>query len=392
MSPFDERHKQAVDLLIQGNLAGAVARYEAYLVAVPADPAAWLELGMAYSALARHSDAVVALTRAVDLAPVDVNRRLALSQALAQVGKLDGAFVQLVEAERLTPMDTRVCKEMGILYYQQRRYDLAVKTLERRVATHPEDARAHYALGLAHEARHDMGAAVVSYRAAVKADARFTAAHRTLADALASLGEHEEAIAVLGVVLQVDPTDAQVAKNREILMRALAEMRQRRLLGKGRAALEASELFAAGGLRPKGAAASNGTALTQRYAAPLIELSATFTDQAITSLFLGFTDPDRAARAEDDTFKVTVIARDGGRTPVNFAVAATLTFLREALGCPMTQTSVLYGQLLSARDVNAAVTWSGAELTFDSILHPDRPTDRWHGIKVSLVSGPSGLC
>ena len=88
-------------------------------------------------------------------------------------------------------------------------------------------------------------------------------------------------------------------------------------------------------------------ARTVRYTAPLVELYATFDDaRAIASLLLVLTDPDRAARAEGDAFKVTVIADDGRRAPASLATAVTLTFLREALGCPMTQASALYARLL----------------------------------------------
>jgi hypothetical protein len=121
--------------------------------------------------------------------------------------------------------------------------------------------------------------------------------------------------------------------------------------------------------------------LTLRYLAPLVEVWATLDEEhAIASLILVLTDPDRAARAEDDTFKVTVVAKDGRREPANFATAITLTFLREALGCPMTQASELYARLLGGE---ASVEWGGATLAFDSVPRPDKPSERRHGVRVS---------
>jgi hypothetical protein len=122
-----------------------------------------------------------------------------------------------------------------------------------------------------------------------------------------------------------------------------------------------------------------------RYTAPLVEVHATFDEaQALTSILLILTDPDRAARAEDDVFKVTVLAEDGRRAPANFATAITLTFLREALGCPMTQASTLYARLLGGE---TAVEWGGAALSFDSVPRADKPSEPRHGIRVGKKSG-----
>src|SRR5262249_33600147 len=151
----------------------------------------------------------------------------------------------------------------------------------------------------------------------------------------------------------------KAAHNRDVLRSALDEMKKHRLLGKGQKELEASALLSEGAFRRKGPVGEGEAALTVRYTAPLVEVYATFDEahpitmgetpnpppRAIASLLLVLTDPDRAARAEDDVFKVTVITEDGRRAPANFATAITLTFLREALGCPMTQASALYARL-----------------------------------------------
>src|SRR5262249_55043616 len=148
------------------------------------------------------------------------------------------------------------------------------------------------------------------------------------------------------------------------------EMKKHRLLGKGQRELEASALLTEGAFRQKGAVDEARTVF--RDTAPLVELRATFDEaQAIASLILVLTDPDRAARAEDDVFKVTVIAEDGKSAPATFATAITLTFLREALGCPMTQASALYARLLGGE---AKVEWGGAVLGFDSVPRADRPS------------------
>ncbi len=380
----DELHARALDLLVAGDTAGGITDLKAYLDAEPDDGDAWLQLGLAYTSIEHWIQAADALRRAVDLDGEDVDARLAYARTLVHLKKLDDAAFQLLQASRVDPHDARVLKELGVVFYDKRLYDKAASWLTKAVAAAPGDARAQYALGLAHEARRDMGAAVSAYREAVRRDPTLTDAHLTLADALAGMGEHEGAIAELTALLALDRTNEKAAHNREILARALDEMVHHRLLGKGQKELEASALISEGAFRKKGPVHSEGapaTELTVRYTAPLVEVYATFDEgHAITSLLLVLTDPARAGRAEDDVFKVTVIAEDGRQVPANFATAITLTFLREALGCPMTQAGTLYARLLAGE---TSVEWGGAMLAFASVPRPDKPSEGRHGVRVS---------
>lgn len=377
-----ELHAQARDLLLKGDTAGGISDLKSYLEAEPDDEAAWLDLGAAYASLGGHwIQACDALRAAVDLDGSLVDARLAYARALLQIKRPDDAAFQLLQAAKVDPDDARVLEELGIVFYDKRLYDKAVVWLSKAVDVAPERARSHYALGLAHEARRDMGGAVASYREAVRRDPSFVSARSTLADALASMGEHEGAVAELEAVLTIDRSNEQAAHNRDVLRHALDEMRSHRLLGHGQQELEASALIAEGAFRKKGPVPGAGAGLTVRYAAPLVEVFASFdVDHAIRSLLLVLTDPDRAAQSDDDTFKVTVIAGDGHREPVSFATAVSLTFLRESLGCPMTQASAIYARLLGGE---ATFTWAGATLTWDTVPRPDKPSEPRHGIRVS---------
>jgi tetratricopeptide (TPR) repeat protein len=380
MTASDDLRARALDLLVAGDTAGAITDLREYLVAEPDDGDAWLALGTAYGTIDHHVQAADALRRAVDLDGEDVDARLSYARALVRLSKLDDAAFQLLQASKIEPADPRVFRELGVVFYDKRLYDKAVAWLDKAVVAAPTDARAFYALGLAHEGRRDVAAAVAAYREAVRRDGGLVDARLTLADALAGMGEHEAAIAELTAVLAIDRANEKAAHNRDILLRALGEMKKHSLLGHGQKELEASALLSEGAFRKKGPI-EGAIPLTIRYLAPLVEVWVTFDDAgAATSLLLVLTDPDRAARAEDDVFKVTVIAADGRREPANFATAITLTFLREALGCPMTQASALYARLLGGE---AKVEWAGAVAAFDSVPRPDRPTETRHGVRVS---------
>src|SRR5262249_32415187 len=156
------------------------------------------------------------LRNAVDLDGSVVDARLAYARALVKVKRLDDAAFQLLQAAKIDEGDARVLKELGVVFYDKRLFDKAATWLAKAAEAAPDDARSAYALGLAHEARRDMGAALAGYREAVRRDPKFADARRTLADALASMGEHERAIAEIDELLKIDRTSEQAAHNREV--------------------------------------------------------------------------------------------------------------------------------------------------------------------------------
>ena len=56
-------------------------------------------------------------------------------------------------------------------------------------------------------------------------------------------------------------------------------------------------------------------------------------------------------------------------------------FIREALGCPMTQASELYARVLGGE---STVEWGGATLDVASRPRPDKPTESKNGL-VAMV-------
>src|SRR5689334_19344356 len=232
ISPSLGTLEQVTRRALEGDVEGALGELGQILQNAPDDETAWLTLGMVHSSAGRWREASEALARAVELDGDVVAARLAFARALEKDGKLDDAAFQLLKAEKVAPGDVRPLKELGAVFYKKGLYDKAVQFLTRARGVAPDDARVWYALGLAQEARRDPGAAIAAYREAIRVDPKFADAHKTLADVLASMGEHEQAIGVLDDLLRVERTNEQAALNREVLTRALAEMRERRLLGK----------------------------------------------------------------------------------------------------------------------------------------------------------------
>jgi tetratricopeptide (TPR) repeat protein len=374
---------------LEGDVEGAIGELRGLLEQSPDDETAWLTMGMVFSSAGRWREASEALARAVELDGDVLAARMAFARALEKDGKLDDAAFQLLRAEKLAPGDPRPLKELGAVFYKKGLYDKSVQFLNRARGAAPDDARVWYALGLAQEARRDPGAAIAAYREAIRIDPKFGDAQKTLADVLASMGEHEQAIAVLDDLLRVERTNEQAAINREVLVRALGEMRDRRLLGKTEKEVERSALVQEGQLKRRGHVPRSDrdppeVVSVVRYGTGLAEMLVGLSQQGtIRQLLLVLLDPQKAAKKRDNVFRVTVVGKSGRREPANYATAITLTFLREALGAPMTQAGELYARLLGGEQ---AIDWSGAHMQFVSTPRPDRPDDTMHGLAVTALA------
>lgn len=365
--------KDALERLLAGDSAGVIEDLKAHLEAAPDDEVAWLQLGTAYLHVEHHAEAAFALGRAVELDGSLLEARRLFAQALTRLRRYDEAVFQLLQAKRLAPEDARVLKELGIAFYDKRLYDKAKRELLRSRELAADDARTHYALGLVHEAKREMADAILCYREAVRLEPTLVDARRTLADALAAMGEMDRAVGELEEALRIDRTNTQIAMNLEVLQKGLAELKAARLLGKGENELERSALIERGQLKRK-----SKSTLT-RYANALAELWVRYApDDTIERLTLVLPDPERAAHASGADFLVEVLSEDGHHVDADYATAATLTFLREALGCPMTKASELYARLLRGEE---ELLFAGAHLGFE---HVELGGDTHHGIAVSI--------
>lgn len=362
-----------------------------------------------YEELLARGDAEGALdllARAVEQAPDDPTARLEYGLALEAAGDLDAAAYQLIQADKRAPDTAAILRAAGVVFYKKGLHEKAAHFLGRATKVAPTSgakgdrvetsgakddrvgrARAFYSLGVVHDARNDPGAAIAAYREAIRLDPGFLDARRTLIDALASLGEHAQAMAAIDELLKVHPRDEQAAQNREVLRDALEHLIAHRLLEKGEAVLERSALVQEGQMKRKGRLPDGAVRYANKYADLLVTYAAAQQPPSIKSLMLVLPDPRRASNARDTAFGVTVVGQDGRRVPADYATAVSLTFLREALGVPMTQAGLFYQRLLSGEP---RVDFGGASARFSSRPHPTEPGEEQHGLLCELEPGLIG--
>lgn len=395
---YAPRLDRATQRALSGDVEGAVTDLRDLVAESPDEDAAWLTLGMVLSAAGRWREACEALAEAVALDGDVLSARLAYARALEKAGKLDDAAFHLLKAQKLAPDDPHPLKELGAVFYKKGLYDKSIQFLGRARGLAPDDARIWYAIGLAQEARRDPGATIAAYREAIRLDPGWPDPKKTLADTLAAMGEHEQAIAVLDDLLRIERTNEQAAQNRDVLAKALEELSAHRLLGKTEREIDKSALVQEGQLKRKGriegalvGKESDGSGggfaesrTTLRYVNNACEMLAHFAeDGTVSALLLALDNPEKAAKKRDSVFQVTVVNKSGRREPADLATGLTLTFLREALGAPMTEASELYARLLA--NPRTPVSWSGARIRFATVPRPDRPDEPYNGLLVETA-------
>ena len=355
-----------LERLRAGDSAGVIDDLRAAVAVDEDNDAAWLQLASAYAHIAHWAEACDAYAKAIALDGASVAARRAFAQALSRQRRYDEAAFQLVQAKRLAPDDARVAHELGVVFYDKRLFAKALTELNRARSLAPDDARICFAIGLAHEAAGDMADAIAAYRDAVARDPHNIDARRTLADALTAMGEMAAAVEELAEAQARDRPNREIALNLDILKKGLRDLEATRLLGKPPDAIAQSALVSLGGL------ARAGEGLV--YRSELVTLVATLAETGnIDALALVFPEPDKAAGVTDHSLEVTVVSTSGEHERANLATAATLAFLRDALGCPLTRAGQLYALLLETRE---PVRWGTAVIELAEIVHGDASPPR----------------
>lgn len=154
---------RARNLMASSHWAEATAILKPIIALADADPRATLATrAQLYADLARslseaagddtakHTEAVAAAKRAVDLDPTQSEAYAVLGVSLAGLGQYDEAGLQSDRAVRMRPNDAAVRLALGRILDLQGRHDEAIDALKRAIDLTPKDARAHRAIAAAY--------------------------------------------------------------------------------------------------------------------------------------------------------------------------------------------------------------------------------------------------
>lgn len=126
------------------------------------------ELAYAYAAEKRYAEAIMALTRAIDLAPSH-DKYYQLANYHRHVGDLAKAASALQVALAGQPLNTEYAVAMGYLALEDKRYDQAAPLFEAALAREPDYIALHRELGYIYMHRGDNDQASAHFRRAIDA-------------------------------------------------------------------------------------------------------------------------------------------------------------------------------------------------------------------------------
>jgi tetratricopeptide (TPR) repeat protein len=218
------RLSAAVSAHRAGRLREAVAGYEALLPGVADDADILQRLGMALAQLGRCADAVVWLTRSLNLKPDRPTVQLNLALALHTLGREEEALQACNRALALDASLGSAYRTRAAVYTTLGRREEALANAGQAVRLALDDPGAHADLGVALEAVGREREALECFGRAIALDPNLAAAHHNRALLLARRGEHERALQSFDRALALQPHHAALAANRGNTLKELGRL------------------------------------------------------------------------------------------------------------------------------------------------------------------------
>lgn len=176
-----------------------------------------LRTGVSQRQSARYQEALVSLTRAVELKHDCAEAHHNLGLVYFAQEQFEDSVDCLQLATHFAPNSTGAHLDLGAALARLGRHEEAQAACRRALEIEPQSAKAWYCLGNVHKLNGELERAVECYRAAIELDAAFTDAHCQLAFVLYRLGRYTESGASHAVALRLKPDFAEVNHNLGLL-------------------------------------------------------------------------------------------------------------------------------------------------------------------------------
>jgi Tfp pilus assembly protein PilF len=192
--PSSRSHFKLGEILAQrGDLARAIANFQAALRIDPGNTYAHTALGFAFAIQGKLTDAFEQFDDALRVAPNFASAHTGLGLVLSRQGKLSEASDQFRRALEIDAGDAQAHTNLGLIMMKQGLRGEAADHFRQAVQADPNSEQAQYQWGLALAEEGRLSEATDHLRAALRVNPRSAEAHQSLAEVLMREGRSDEA-------------------------------------------------------------------------------------------------------------------------------------------------------------------------------------------------------
>lgn len=186
---FDQRFRQAVEAMRNGDMESAAAGFTVLTKEAPTFAAGHFNLGLVREDQGRHEDAIASLQKAILLNPKLRGANLFLGIAEYRLNRLDEAARALRKETASFPKDAIAWMWLGVVELSQQLPEEAANALDKAAKLAPDNIDILYHRGQAH-----LLVSKDSYTRMFKADPRSWRVHQVLAQTAYEAERYDEAI------------------------------------------------------------------------------------------------------------------------------------------------------------------------------------------------------
>ncbi len=210
-------------LFSKGRYAEAAGLARKMTERFPFHPYGWKALGAACRQIGRNTDALMAMQKAAELAPDDIESHNNLGNILLESGRIEEALSSFRQVIEIKPDNTDAHCNLGVALRQLGRLNEAQASYRRALQINPSFAQAHNNLGNTLKDLGRFNEAEVCYRDALAIKPDYSEAHNNLGATLRELGKLDEAVACYRCALAIKPDYAEAHSNLGFALRDLGQ-------------------------------------------------------------------------------------------------------------------------------------------------------------------------
>jgi len=201
---FDALHFLGIVYAISNNLEAAVLEMSKAIAVNPIDPNVLVNRANAYMSMGHFDKALLDISKSLDLAPQNPSAYFLQGNSLKALNKTEDAITSYKKAIHLNQNFAEVYVNLGNAYKDIGELDLALKAYDRSLEIRPDLAFTHYNRGVALDNLNKFSEAIDSFNDAIKLNPNYAAAYTNKGNALAELQQYDEAVSSLMHSLEID--------------------------------------------------------------------------------------------------------------------------------------------------------------------------------------------